>query len=212
MSSSDISIVIPTYRRDAVLCDTVAALLRVPDRADEIVLIDQTETHGVEAEARLKAWSEAGAIRWIRQCPPGTTAAMNRGLREARADKVLFLDDDIVPAPDLVAGHRAAYVAHPEAWAVAGRVLQPEDPFAREAATGLSGRGRGVGLREDLEFPFNSSTGCWVANVMAGNLSVNRARALAVGGFDENFGPPVAFRFETEFAKRVVNAGGRIWF
>jgi len=47
---------------------------------------------------------------------------------------------------------------------------------------------------------------------MAGNLSVKRDRALAVGGFDANFTPPVAYRFETEFARRLVAAGGRIRF
>jgi hypothetical protein len=47
---------------------------------------------------------------------------------------------------------------------------------------------------------------------MAGNLSVNRARALAIGGFDENFLPPVAYRFESEFARRIIANGGHIWF
>jgi hypothetical protein len=47
---------------------------------------------------------------------------------------------------------------------------------------------------------------------MAGNLCVNRKKALESGGFDERFGPPVAFRFETEFAKRMILRGGRIWF
>ena len=46
---------------------------------------------------------------------------------------------------------------------------------------------------------------------MAGNLSVDRARALAIGGFDENFSA-VAYRFETDFALRLVAAGGRIRF
>jgi SAM-dependent methyltransferase len=43
-------------------------------------------------------------------------------------------------------------------------------------------------------------------------LSVDRALALSVGGFDENFIPPVSFRFETEFAKRLIAAGGKIRF
>jgi hypothetical protein len=46
---------------------------------------------------------------------------------------------------------------------------------------------------------------------MAGNLSVKRERAIAIGGFDENY-VGVAYRFETDFALRLVAAGGRIWF
>ncbi|MFU8781177.1 MAG: glycosyltransferase family A protein [Kiritimatiellia bacterium] len=52
---------------------------------------------------------------------------MNRGLREATGDIVLFLDDDIIPHEHLVAGHRQAYVGHPEAWAVVGQVRQWEN-------------------------------------------------------------------------------------
>ena len=47
---------------------------------------------------------------------------------------------------------------------------------------------------------------------MAGNLSINRQKVLAIGGFDEAFSPPVASRFETEFAKRVIAQGEKIWF
>ena len=47
---------------------------------------------------------------------------------------------------------------------------------------------------------------------MAGNLSVKKEAALRAGGFDENFIPPVSFRFETEFARRLIAAGGKIRF
>ncbi|HEY0372033.1 MAG TPA: hypothetical protein VGD79_08520, partial [Thermoanaerobaculia bacterium] len=62
-----------------------------------------------------------------------------------------------------------------------------------------------------LDFRFNSAEGAFITNVMAGNLSVKRDRALQIGGFDENF-VGAAYRFETDFAMRVANAGGRIWF
>ncbi|HKR64971.1 MAG TPA: hypothetical protein VJZ00_14655, partial [Thermoanaerobaculia bacterium] len=61
----------------------------------------------------------------------------------------------------------------------------------------------------DLEFRFNHDVACDVQNVMAGNLAVDRTRALSIGGFDENF-IAVAYRFETDFALRIVAAGGRI--
>jgi GT2 family glycosyltransferase len=67
-------------------------------------------------------------------------------------------------------------------------------------------------LRRDLDFRFYGTAPAWVTNVMAGNLSVKRDKALSLGGFDKNFIPPVSYRFETEFAKRVVLAGGKIRF
>jgi GT2 family glycosyltransferase len=47
---------------------------------------------------------------------------------------------------------------------------------------------------------------------MSGNLMVRREHALSVGGFDENYTPPVSYRFDSDFAKRVVKAGGQIEF
>ena len=49
---------------------------------------------------------------------------MNRGLREAKGDIVLFLDDDIIPDKNLVAAHRETHVEHPDTWAVVGQVMQ----------------------------------------------------------------------------------------
>src|SRR4029078_2122533 len=46
---------------------------------------------------------------------------------------------------------------------------------------------------------------------MGGNFSIERNRALNLGGFDENF-VHVAYRFEAEFAARAIAAGEKIWF
>ena len=201
------SIVIPTCNREQVLLDTVAALIGLDRRAAELLVVDQTAEHEPRTQSHLREREAAGQLRWLRMSPPSIVGALNAGLREARGDIVLFLDDDIVPGADLVAAHEAAHVQHPEAWAVAGQVLQPG-----ESPCGAGARGPRCGLRSDLLFRFAASDGEWVENVMAGNLSVKRERALAAGGFDANFTPPVAFRFETEFARRVCRAGGRVWF
>jgi len=205
-----LSVVIPTYRREQVLVDTVGHLLE--QAADtpgflELVLVDQTERHEPATERRLGDWSAAGRLHWLRRAAPHLTQAMNQGLLAARGALVLFTDDDIIPAPDLLRQHLAAYAAHPEAWAVVGQILQPG-----EVAEDLPYSPRGGHLRRFLDFPFRRTQGAFVENAMAGNLSMVRERALALGGFDENFPPPVASRFESEFAKRLVAAGGAIWY
>jgi GT2 family glycosyltransferase len=50
-----------------------------------------------------------------------------------------------------------------------------------------------------------------VEGFMGGNFSVRRRRALALGGFDENF-VRVAYHFEREFADRWRARGGVIHF
>lgn len=200
-----VTIAIPTYNRGAVLCETIDSLLQLHPRAEEIVIVDQTRDHPPDIAARLQHFESAGAIRMVRLDEPSIPRAMNRALAEAKSAHVLFLDDDIVPSPHLIGAH-AEGLKEEGVWAVAGQVLQPgEEP---EHFHDLVLR---RGAVRDLEFRFSHDAPCDVQNVMAGNLAVDRKRALEIGGFDENY-VAVAYRFETDFALRLIAAGGRIRF
>lgn len=189
-----ISIVIPTYRRDQVLLETIGHLLRLQPRAAEIVVVDQTPRHAPETELRLQQLDRDGSIRWLRLSRPSIPGAMNQGLLRARGEIVLFVDDDIVPDVRLAASHLLAHVDG-GVGLVAGRVLQPWD-----ATTG----------RAD-QSGFSSTRRALVREFIGCNFSVKRALALALGGFDENF-VHVAYRFEADFAARLLAIGGRILF
>lgn len=183
-----ITIAIPTYNRQDIVVETVERLLPL---GAPIVVVDQTPAPH-EPLAALP-------IRLIRLPEPSIPHAMNIAVEAAQTDVVLFLDDDIVPASRLVDAHAEAH-RDAAVWAVVGQILQPgEEPE------------RVVQPADDLEFRFHADEGRFVTNVMAGNLSVKRARFLELGGFDENF-VGVAYRFETDFALRVAAAGGKIWF
>jgi GT2 family glycosyltransferase len=199
-----VSIAIPTYQRGPVVVANVERLLRLASRPAEILIVDQTPSHDPPIEEQLDEWSRAGTIRWIRLPQPSVPHAMNEALRLAVSPIVLFMDDDVVPSADLVGVHEAAH--GDGTWAVVGQILQPG-----ESPRHYDDRRLHRGALRDLEFPFNHDAPAIVENVMAGNLSVNRSRALDLGGFDENF-LGAAYRFETDFARRVVAAGGRIRF
>ena len=208
--SLTLSVVIPTYGREEVLLNSIAELLQLASTTKgfkELILVDQTAQHLPETERQLQAWSCKGPLRWLRATELNLTLAMNRGLMEACGDVVLFTDDDITPGADMLSAHLTAYRENPDLWAVVGQVLQPgEEPEK------LAYQPRGGALMRFMDFPFRRTEGTLIENAMAGNLSVIKAKALMVGGFDENFPPPVAARFETEFAKRLVASGGLIWF
>jgi len=206
ITCAEISIVIPTYNREQVLLDTIECLLRQAVRPAELLIVDQTVQHEAATSQALLDWEQQGAITLIRLPTPSVPLAMNTGLRTARYPLVLFLDDDIRAGPDLVAAHLDAYCKFPQATAVVGQVIQPNG----QPGPALS-YGQRHGLYADLFFPFWSTREEWVSNVMAGNLSVRKKAALAAGGFDENFNG-VAFRFETEFARRLLRMGGKILF
>jgi GT2 family glycosyltransferase len=200
-----LTVAIPTFHRGTVLCETIALLLELDPPPNEIVIVDQTPRQPDEVAAQLHAWRDAGLIRLIRLEQPSITRAMNVGLREAKYGAVLFLDDDVIPSKTLVAEHTRA-LTELRVGAVVGQVLQPgEEPVHYEERRLRRGRIR------DLDFPFNHDLPCDVQNVIACNLSIVRETALAIGGFDENFAD-VAYRFESDFARRLVGAGSRIRF
>ncbi|MBA2673574.1 glycosyltransferase family A protein [Ramlibacter sp.] len=191
-----LTVAVPTYRREAVLLQTLDFLLALQPAAAELLVVDQTEAHEPATAARLQALDAGGAIRWLRLARPSITQAMNHALLQATQPRVLFVDDDVRPEPQLLAAHWAAHQALPLAL-VAGRVVQPWEEAADAAGQELSGLAA-RGEREVREF-----IGC--------NFSVPREAAVAAGGFDENF-VRVAYRYEAEFAHRFMARGGRIVF
>ena len=200
-----ITIAIPTYGREQVLVETVAAVLAHDPPAEEVLIVDQTHRHEPATDAALAEWDRIGAIRWIRLERPSITASMNRALLLATQPILLFLDDDIVPDARLIAAHRSAHAAH-DVWAVVGQILQPGQESMPVEWHPTNDR-----LQADLVFPFYSDRPQAVYNCMAGNLSLRRQPILSIGGFDENF-VGAAYRFETECARRIWRSGGQIWF
>ena len=192
-----VSIVIPTYRREQVLLDTIRYLHALHPPPDEIVIVDQSELHEPTTTEALQTWHQDGRIFWVRLAQPSITHAMNTGLTQARSEIVLFLDDDIIPDSNLIAAHARAQ-GEDNCNIVAGQVLQPgEEVLAEPPAKG--------------EFLFRSGQRAWVRELMGGNFSVKKATAFKLGGFDENF-VRVAYRFEAEFCDRAITAGEKILF
>jgi len=190
-----ITVAIPTYNRGAIVAETVRRLFALTPPPDAIIVVDQS----IEPNEQLARWDAEGRIRLIRLDAPSIPHAMNVALQAAATPLILYLDDDVEPSPHLIEAHAEAHRVH-SASAVVGQILQPGEVPERVQQPA-----------DDLEFRFHSDSGRMVANVMAGNLSVDRETALAIGGFDENF-VGAAYRFETDFALRLTAAGASIWF
>ncbi len=191
-----ISLLIPTWRREAVLIDTVRALLALPRPADEIVIVDQTRHHEAETRVALADWVARGKVRLFRRSEASLPAALNHGFRVARGDVVLCVDDDIIPSPTLVEAHLAAHREF-DPGVVAGRVLQPWDVPPR-ATTPRPG-------------PFTGVTRAYIGEFIGCNFSIGRERVIELGGFDERF-VKVAYRNEHELATRLFRTGAHILF
>ena len=186
-----ITVAIVTYGRDQVLVDSLNALFALDPPPWEVVVVDQTPRHDESTELQLSDWNQTGRLRWFRLSKPAITPAMNRALLEARGERVLFVDDDIIPDPMLLVAHQRAAEAVPEAL-VAGRVLQTWH--------------QGKADPDDSAFLFNSLKRQEVKEFIGCNVSMPRRLALEIGGFDANF-VKVAYRVEAEFCHRWLQSG-----
>jgi GT2 family glycosyltransferase len=193
---TSLTIVLPTYRREGVLLQTLQHLFALKPPASEIIVVDQTEQHSNQVSHTLDLWQASGQMRWLRLKDASIPAAMNRGLLAASHPIVLFIDDDIVPHSGLVEAHLSA-MKKTGAALVAGRVIQPW-----QLDRDFSG---------DDSFHFATVRPAWIQDFMGGNFSVRRDIMLKLGGIDERF-VCAAYNFEAEFAHRLCRAGHRIYY
>ncbi|MEM7357724.1 MAG: glycosyltransferase [Pseudomonadota bacterium] len=200
---TDLSIVIPSFRRAPILLKTLGLLFQQSTSVKQIIVVDQTPYAQDDPYLKqLQALSAEGRIVLLQPTRPSIPAAMNRGMLAADSTYVLFLDDDIEVASNFIAAHRSAL--HDNPVAQVGQVLQPD----QKSMVRNDNYQPGSGLYRDLNFPFNSDQPADIHNCMAGNLCVERDSAIDAGGFDENF-LGAAYRFETEFCRRLTRDSGR---
>jgi len=128
-----VSIIIPTHNRAALLRRVVARLLAQQGApAVEVIVVDSRSTD--ETPATLAELGRDPRVRHRRCARPGAAAARNTGTDLARANLLVFLDDDILVDDRFIARLWAAHQEQP------GRVLLARitapwdglvDPFLR---------------------------------------------------------------------------------
>lgn len=172
-----VSVVIPTHNRSGPLRRCLEALGRqtLPAPAFEvIVVVDGATDDTREMLARLCVPYHLTVI-WQERSGPG--AARNRGIARARGRYCLFIDDDIVADPAMIAAHLRTQRAEGGVLVLGHLdtdILPTADGFARCLAKWIADKYAQLQRGERLP----SFTDC-----ASGNLSAPREALLAVGGF-----------------------------
>ncbi|MGH8310904.1 MAG: glycosyltransferase family 2 protein, partial [Steroidobacteraceae bacterium] len=172
-----LSVVVPTYGRPERVANLLVRLdAQTLDSAEfEVIFVDD----GTPEPIRVDPSAHAVDLRVLRQPNAGPGAARNLGVEHARAPLVIFLNDDAVPANDLLEVHVSAHAKGLEKTAVMGSF-----PFTRSA---LNEPFTQLLAESDLLFDFpglrdnqlHAWTFFWTCNI-----SLPRAALLEVGGFD----------------------------
>ena len=171
-----IGVVIPTFKRDAILARCLEGLrAQVDEDVSEVIVTDDA---GASSSAANMIAERFAFARWVPGPGRGPAANRNHGAAQVTGDFVLFLDDDVEPGPGLVAAY--------------ARAIEPGISVYEGRTTCAAG----------LKSPFDVSpineTGGWLWSC---NMMIRRALLLQMGGFDEQF--PQAHMEDVAFRDRL---------
>ncbi|MBN1942312.1 MAG: glycosyltransferase family 2 protein [Phycisphaerae bacterium] len=102
MDMESVSIVIPTHDRPACLRRLIEALRAQTTRPAEVIVVSDG-AEKVEAGLLERLQAAGVAVRLIELPCASSSASRNAGLAAAGGEIVFCLDDDMIPAPDLLA-------------------------------------------------------------------------------------------------------------
>ncbi|MFL9912946.1 glycosyltransferase family 2 protein [Paraburkholderia sp. RL17-337-BIB-A] len=188
----DVSVVVPTYRRSALLAACLAALCEqdFPAGRYEILVCDDGPDEATRACVERLAEAQAARGLAVRYVPvtrtQGPAGARNAGWQQARSPVIAFTDDDTLPDRHWLTGGVAA-LAHGAA-AATGAIVVPLPPRPTDYEADASGLER--------------------AEFSTANAFVVRSFLAAAGGFDERF--TSAWREDSDLQFTLMQAGGEI--
>jgi GT2 family glycosyltransferase len=215
-----ISIIVPTYGREEPLKDTIADLLQQDYSNFEILVVDQTPIHLPSIQSYLEELEKIQKIRWFKLNWASLPGARNYGIRQAKGEIILFIDDDVKIPVDYLKNHARNYQDKPEIGAVAGRVfdrMKLEDSQSQHQGDTYSiedlppeAMDPGIAwyyidlVHTTKAQPVISARGC--------NMSFRQEIFKKYGvWFDERFRGS-AVREESDFCLRLRRTGYQIWY
>jgi GT2 family glycosyltransferase len=176
-----ISVIIPTYNRLPRLKQALASIEQQQYPLDQlnVVIVSDGSTDGTNEY--IQNLISPLKIIFVAQPNAGPAAARNNGIAHADGEYILFLDDDVIPAPNLIAEHMRLHDEQ-RSLVVLGPMLSPTDfrlsPWVAWEQAMLEKQYRAM------------IQGTWSATprqFYTGNTSLERSFLITAGGFNERF-------------------------
>lgn len=172
MKGVKISVVIPTYKRPALLVRCLDAVLnqRMPNKNFEVIVVSDGNDQATRTALASRLTPALPAVRYYAlPAKAGPAAARNLGWMSARGHLIVFTDDDCIPSDNWLSAMWAAFLNRGVGGAVAlsGRTIVP------------------VG-RHPTDYEKNISR-LQTAEFITANCASTREALQHVGGFDERF-------------------------
>ena len=189
-----LSVIIPTKNRQSDLERTVKSVLRQSVLANQLVVVDQSDTNAGHArlQAQISGAALDGRVELLYIHNPaisGGAAARNRALEIAGCEVCLFLDDDVELETDFVEQLLQVYGDHAEAGGVSGVITNYAAPkWPHRAWRAIFARGP---FHDERQWIYWNSGRLWNSppipvRKFGGGLMSFRAEIIRSLRFDEN--------------------------
>jgi GT2 family glycosyltransferase len=236
-----VSVVVATTMQRLDELDRCLNSLLALDYPDfEIILVDNRPDGSVARKEMHERLCADPRVRVVSEPRPGISAARNHGARVARADVVVFTDDDVVAHPGWLRGVGTRFRADPDVDCVSGVVLPAELETPAQIWFERSGsklesryqpvtfqndgrwRGQRLGSLRRARFEIRATTPggepethlvCRAGKFgMGANIALQRDAWRAIGGFDEALGTgtPARGGEDIDAIARLLHLGGRV--
>lgn len=201
-STPTVSVVIPTHNRSAALGRTLDALATQTYRLNLIEVLVVADGCSDDTGKVLGRYSPPFKLRVVEQEGQGPAVARNHGATLATGRLLVFLDDDIQAAPQLIETHVRAHQKQP------GQVVIGYLPPVLQVQTGFFR----LSLRAwwENKFTMMSEPGhrYTFRDLLSGNFSLEAEMFAAIGGFD----PALYCHEDYELGIRLIKAGASLTF
>lgn len=174
-----ISVIITTYNRPEKVLKTIRCVSdqNIPIEDYEIIVVDNGSKKPVKLPDNLRQ-TDCRIVRF--ETNQERCRSRTAGAEEAKAELILFSDDDLIFKPNFVEEHLKAHQewAHIDKFIAIGRQILPPEHLSEP----------GVAFRQKLEFS-GMPTGRELVKqpnfATAANMSIRRELYLSLGGFDD---------------------------
>lgn len=201
------SVVIANFNGVRHLPVLLAALRRQSFTDFEVIVVDDASADGSVALIE-RDFPEVRVV--VNRANAGFAAACNTGAAAARGRYIVQLNSDTEPADDWMAALALTIVSHPQAVAVASKLLLFDRRSVIHSAgdqMGRDGLARNRGVWEEDRGQFDART--QVFGACGGAAAWRRDAWQALGGFDESFW---MYLEDVDLSFRARLAGGEIVF
>lgn len=209
-----LSLIIPTHNRAERLIAALESVVRqdLPAADWECVVVSNNSTDDTVARFGDFAARYPGLnLRLVTEDGPGVSYARNRGIAEASAPLLVFIDDDERINQGFLRAYADFFNAHPYAVVAGGRIIA-------EYVTG-----RPAWLSKYTEMPianpmdFGDAVRPFPAGRVpgGGNMAFRRSAAVRYGGFDPSLGRVGGMLIggeENDFFERLMRGGETCWY